>query len=78
MGRRPKNKTAKQNALEDKRERIASARMIPRLRGMRDILPEEYRYWELVLNKAESIVKYYGWLRTEIPVLENLALSRAF
>src|SRR3989344_1087542 len=74
MGRRPKNKTAKQNALEDKRERIASARMIPRLRGMRDILPEEYRYWELVLNKAESIVKYYGWLDTEIPVLENLAL----
>src|SRR3989338_3704395 len=74
MVRRPKNKTAKQNALEDKRERIASARMIPRLRGMRDILPEEYRYWELVLNKAESIVKYYGWLRTEIPVLENLAL----
>ena len=48
--------------------------MISRLRGMRDILPEEYRYWELVTNKAENIIKYYGWLRTEIPVLENLAL----
>ena len=60
--------------LEDKREKIASAKMIPRLRGMRDILPEEYRYWDLVINKAESIIKYYGFARTEIPVLENLAL----
>jgi histidyl-tRNA synthetase len=73
MGRKPKIKTEKQNQ-EERLRKPNENKTIPRLRGMRDILPDEYRYWELAVNKAESIIKYYGFARTEIPVLENLAL----
>ena len=70
MGRRPKNQTKTKEAAKGEKQ----IKLIPRLRGMRDILPEEYRYWELIVSKAENIIKYYGFNKTEIPVLENLSL----
>jgi len=72
MGRKPKNKTASIN--EEKTVKQGNFKMIPRLRGMRDILPEEYRYWDLVIKKAENIMQYYGFIRTDIPALESLSL----
>ncbi|MFA6551742.1 MAG: histidine--tRNA ligase, partial [Patescibacteria group bacterium] len=74
MGRKPKIKTDRQNRQDEKFRKPNENKTISRLRGMRDILPDEYRYWELAVNKAENIIKYYGFLRTEVPVLENLAL----
>jgi len=44
------------------------------LRGMRDILSDEWRYWDYFLSKAESLAKDYGYKRIETPVLENLSL----
>lgn len=59
---------------DDKQFKSKTHKVITRLRGMRDILPDEYKYWNLVLKKAESIIKYYGFQKTEIPILEQLSL----
>lgn len=45
-----------------------------RLRGMKDVLFEEYRYWELLKKKASDLALYYGFQRIETPVMENLDL----
>jgi histidyl-tRNA synthetase len=45
-----------------------------RLRGMKDILSDEYKYWDLVLKKANDLAKIYGFKRVETPILENLGL----
>lgn len=45
-----------------------------RLRGMKDVLPKEYRYWNLVIRKASELAKAYGFKQIETPVLEHLEL----
>lgn len=49
-------------------------KFISRLRGMKDILPDEYKYWNLVIKKASELSKAYGFRRLETPVLESLEL----
>jgi len=44
------------------------------LRGMRDILPEEWRYWDYFLTRAEKLAESYGFERIETPILEEAAL----
>ncbi|MEK7582447.1 MAG: histidine--tRNA ligase [Patescibacteria group bacterium] len=39
-------------------------------RGMRDILPEEQKYWRYVLRKAESLLEDYAFEKISTPVLE--------
>lgn len=41
---------------------------------MRDILPEEYKYWDLLIRKAAELAKIYDFQRVSTPILENLAL----
>ena len=45
-----------------------------RLRGMKDVLPKEYKYWNLVIRKASELAKVYGFERIETPILEHLEL----
>lgn len=45
-----------------------------RLRGMKDILFNEYKYWDIVRKKAAELAKVYGFKEIETPVMENLAL----
>jgi len=59
------NKTKKPRAKKSK---------FSRLRGMKDILPKEYKYWNLVIRKASELAKIYGFERIETPVLEHLEL----
>jgi histidyl-tRNA synthetase len=49
-------------------------RTYSRLRGMKDVLPDEQKYWEVITNKAADLAKYYGFNRIETPVLEKLEL----
>lgn len=53
---------------------VKQPREIARLRGMRDILPDEYRYWNYVITVAERICQSYGFAKTEIPALEQVNL----
>lgn len=45
-----------------------------RLRGMKDILPAEYKYWELIIRKISELAKTYSFKRIDTPVLECLKL----
>src|SRR3990167_2402635 len=68
----PKIKKGQVESLPSIRSR--QLKEISRLRGMRDILPEEYRYSEYVIARAERICVQYGFAKTELPVLEQQAL----
>jgi histidyl-tRNA synthetase len=43
-----------------------------RLRGMKDILFEEHKYWDLVERKARDLARVYGFEHISTPVLEKL------
>ncbi len=45
-----------------------------RLKGMKDILFDEYRYYNLLINKANDLAGSYGFNRIETPVLERFKL----
>lgn len=47
---------------------------LPLVRGMRDILPAEWPYWQKLFREAEKISAEYGYDRIETPVLEETAL----
>jgi len=43
-------------------------------KGMRDLLPEEYVFWDKALSAASDIADFYDFGRIETPVLEHSAL----
>lgn len=47
---------------------------IQSLRGMRDILPEEMKYWDFVTGKIKKVCESYGLTRIETPILEQTDL----
>ncbi len=44
------------------------------LRGMKDILPSEQRYWDFVYQRVYQFAEDYGFKRIETPVLEAASL----
>ncbi|MFA5188444.1 MAG: histidine--tRNA ligase [Patescibacteria group bacterium] len=44
------------------------------LRGFKDILPGEQKYWNLIKNKAAAIARDYGFERIDLPFLEETGL----
>ena len=42
-----------------------------KLRGMKDVVFDEYRYWDLVIRKASDLAKIYGFKQIATPVLEG-------
>lgn len=51
---------------------VKTGKSFPRLRGMKDVLFDEYKYWNLVKRKATELAKIYGFLEIDIPILESL------
>lgn len=43
-------------------------------RGMQDILPNDFAYWDYILSVAERYAKAYGFGRVETPALEDTKL----
>lgn len=68
---RPRKKEQK---LETKNFKPKKAKLFYRLRGMKDILPDEYKYFNLVIKKATELARSYGFDRMETPILETLEL----
>jgi histidyl-tRNA synthetase len=58
----------------DKDAPVKIGKRFTRLRGMKDILLKEFKYWDLVRRKATELSKAYGFMPIETPVLEALAL----
>lgn len=44
------------------------------LRGMKDILPGEQKYWQFIRERAEKMARDYGFLRIDTPILEETSL----
>ena len=44
---------------------------INRLKGFRDILPEDWHYWEFALDTIEDTVMAAGFERADVPVIEK-------
>jgi len=44
------------------------------LRGFKDILPSEQRYWDSIREKAKQIARDYGFERIDLPLLEETSL----
>lgn len=41
---------------------------------MRDLLPEDQKYWRHILKKAELLLEFYGFDKIETPILESTEL----
>jgi histidyl-tRNA synthetase len=59
---------------EDLAAKGKKVKTFSRLRGMRDVLFDEYKYWEVVNKKASDLAKTYGFKRIDTPMLEKLEL----
>jgi len=44
------------------------------LRGMKDILPSEQKYWRFIYKKIESLARGYGYERIDTPIMEETGL----
>jgi len=66
-----KEKNEKANKDSGRQRRVER---FSRLRGMKDILFDEYRYWDLLLKKAADLAEVYDFRRIDTPVLERLDL----
>ena len=51
-------------------------KLIQRVRGMNDILPEEEAAWSFLESNAINLFNAYGYKRIQIPVLERTELFR--
>jgi len=75
----PRKKTAPpkspEAAAEALTQSIKMTRKTPQvLRGFKDILPGEQKYWDLIRDKVKKLAFDYGFSRIDLPVLEETAL----
>ncbi|MCD4761512.1 hypothetical protein K8R32_00975 [bacterium] len=57
----PRKIISKINKADIKLDKIKMDKKITRLRGVKDILFDEYRYFDLVINKATDLSTAYGF-----------------
>lgn len=75
-----KTKTAQKKTVKKSKPKIkevktkSRSKVVQTLRGMKDILPEEQKFWNLVRDKAKSIADDYGYKRIDMPLLEDTSL----
>jgi len=68
MKKAPKKKTKKQEKRGRRQQHFQSPR------GMKDILPQEYLYYDYIIQQARKILPFYGFKRIEPPLLEKARL----
>lgn len=69
----PAKKPAASKSSDEPKVRVS--KKTPQLvRGMKDIVPKEERYWLAVRNKAQEISQSYGYSYMETPVVEDVNL----
>ena len=47
---------------------------IQRLTGMHDVLPDDRRYWDVIIAAAGSLARRYGFQHIDTPILEATEL----
>ena len=69
----PRPKKIKEDKDQLKRQRGAK-KEINSVTGMRDILPQDQKYWQAAIHTAEKVALDYGFGRIDTPILESLDL----
>jgi len=46
------------------------------VKGMKDILPDEQLYWDMVRTKVKSIARSYGFSQIDTPIVESTSLFK--
>lgn len=67
MGRKPKSEP-------EKPKKVIRTEPPQLVRGMKDILPAEWKYWDYVYHTIEKVALTFGFDRIETPVLEQTSL----
>ncbi len=70
----PKGVFRQRHKKDEERPGERKIKGLSRLRGVKDILFDEYKYWDLVIKKAGDLANAYSFKRIETPVLESLGL----
>lgn len=61
----------------EKAEEVApTGDVIQAPRGTRDVLPQEQKYWEYVVETAKSVVRGFGFQRIDTPTFEDVSLFK--
>ncbi len=59
---------------EEKKKPKRSSRALAPLRGMKDILPKDEKFWKVMRHRAEDMAYAYNFGWTETPILEEASL----
>jgi histidyl-tRNA synthetase len=71
----PRPKKLNKEADQAKERKPRGARKeINSVTGMRDILPQDQKYWQAAIQTAEKVAMDYGFGRIDTPILESLDL----
>lgn len=73
MPRTKKIKDDKDQSAKERKPRSAR-KEINSVTGMRDILPQDQKYWQAAIRAAEKVAADYGFGRIDTPILESLDL----
>ena len=46
------------------------------VKGMRDILPQEWFVWDYILSESEKLCRDFGFGKIEVPILEHTELFK--
>ncbi len=46
------------------------------VKGMKDILPDEQKYWDLIRDKVDNFAHNYGFSRIDTPIVESTNLFK--
>ena len=46
------------------------------IRGMKDVLPKDQKYWDLIMSKVEKLAPIYGFSKINTPILEETSLFK--
>ncbi|PLX26992.1 histidine--tRNA ligase [Candidatus Parcubacteria bacterium] len=70
MPRKKANTTKKAATNKPKTSKSVKSKRLHRLRGMKDVLFSESKYWDLVERKAKDLANVYGFQKIATPILE--------
>ncbi len=64
----------KKETTEKRPEKKEAKNAFQTLRGMKDILPAEQKYWNFIYDKVKKLALDYGFERIDTPILESVNL----
>lgn len=67
-------KNVNTNQILELDKKLKRKKPLQTLKGMRDILPSEQKYWDYVLENIRGFAKLYNYGRIEVPVMESTDL----